>query len=183
MCVLLPLCRVPWGTSWRRDGFGRIRGKVRAVEEWPRPTDRTQLRRFLGFANFYRRFIRGVQSGVAAPLSALTSTVVPYLWSPEAEEAFTVRDHQQPRLLEPTSALGRVLPKHHGELGHRAIPFPVFPRLSATPFSLSGDGGRGTLGPGPALPLSARLEDGPEVHGGQLPPVPTRRQTAESPRP
>ena len=33
--------------------------KIRAVEEWPCPTDRTQLRRFLGFANFYRRFIRG----------------------------------------------------------------------------------------------------------------------------
>ena len=45
---------------------GRVRAdpkKVRAVEEWPRPTDRTQLRRFLGFANFYRRFIQGVQSG------------------------------------------------------------------------------------------------------------------------
>ena len=70
---------------------GRVRadpGKVRAVEEWPRPTDRTQLRRFLGFANFYRRFIRGF-SRVAAPLSALTSTVVPFLWSPDAEEAFT----------------------------------------------------------------------------------------------
>ena len=63
-------------------------GKVRAIEEWPRPTDRTQLRRFLGFANFYRRFIRGF-SRVAAPLSALTSTVVPYQWSPDAEEAFT----------------------------------------------------------------------------------------------
>ena len=37
---------------------GRVRAdprKIRAVEEWPRPTDRTQLRRFLGFANFYRR--------------------------------------------------------------------------------------------------------------------------------
>ena len=61
--------------------------KVRAVEEWPRPTDRTQLRRFLGFANFYRRFIRGF-SRVAAPLSALTSTTIPFFWTPEAEESF-----------------------------------------------------------------------------------------------
>ena len=69
---------------------GQVRAdprKVRAVEEWPRPTDRTQLRRFLGFANFYRRFIRGF-SRVAAPLTALTSTLHPFSWSPEAEAAF-----------------------------------------------------------------------------------------------
>ena len=62
--------------------------KVRAVEEWERPSDRTQLRRFLGFANFYHRFIRGF-SRVAAPLSALTSTLHPFSWSPEAEAAFS----------------------------------------------------------------------------------------------
>ena len=61
--------------------------KIRAVEEWPRPTDWTQLRRFLGFANFYQRFIRGF-SRVAAPLSALTSTITPFSWSPIAEDAF-----------------------------------------------------------------------------------------------
>ena len=69
---------------------GRVRAdpkKVRVVEEWPRPTDRTQLRRFLGFANFYRRFIKGF-SQVAAPLSALTSTAIPFIWTPKAEEAF-----------------------------------------------------------------------------------------------
>ena len=62
--------------------------KVRAVEEWARPTDRTQLRRFLGFANFYRCFIRGF-SRVAAPLTALTSTLCPLSWTPEAERAFS----------------------------------------------------------------------------------------------
>ena len=60
--------------------------------EWPPPTDRTQLRRFLGFANYYRRFIRGF-SKIAAPLSALTSTLCPFTWSPEAETAFsTLKD-------------------------------------------------------------------------------------------
>ena len=61
--------------------------KGRAVEEWARPSDRTQLRRFLGFANFYQRFIRGF-SWVAAPLTALTSTLRPFSWTPEAERAF-----------------------------------------------------------------------------------------------
>ena len=57
---------------------GQVRAdpkKVRAVEEWARPVDRTQLRRLLGFAHFYRRFIRGF-SQVAAPLTALTSTLL-----------------------------------------------------------------------------------------------------------
>ena len=52
------------------------------------PADRTQLRRFLGFANFYRLFIQGF-SRVVAPLTALTSTLRPFSWTPEAEDAFS----------------------------------------------------------------------------------------------
>ena len=69
---------------------GQVRAdpkKVRAVEEWPWPADHTQLRRFLGFANFYRRFIRGF-SRVAAPLTALTSTLRSFSWTLEAKSAF-----------------------------------------------------------------------------------------------
>ena len=61
--------------------------KVRAVSEWPVPTTRKQLQRFLGFANFYRRFIRDY-SRVAAPLTQLTSTRVPFGWSQAAQSAF-----------------------------------------------------------------------------------------------
>lgn len=46
-----------------------------------------QLQRFLGFANFYRIFIRNYSS-VAAPLTKLTSSKTPFLWTPEAEKAF-----------------------------------------------------------------------------------------------
>ena len=62
--------------------------KVKAVAEWPTPTSRKQLQRFLGFANFYRRFIRDY-SRVATPLTQLTSVKIPFLWSPAAEAAFT----------------------------------------------------------------------------------------------
>ncbi|KAI3370812.1 hypothetical protein L3Q82_007120 [Scortum barcoo] len=61
--------------------------KVRAVAEWPIPTNRKLLQRFLGFANFYRRFIRNY-SQEAAPLTALTSPSCPFVWSEEAEKAF-----------------------------------------------------------------------------------------------
>lgn len=61
--------------------------KVRAVTEWPVPDSRVALQRFLGFANFYRRFIRNF-SQVAAPLSALTSARTRFFWTKEAQAAF-----------------------------------------------------------------------------------------------
>ncbi|XP_068508006.1 uncharacterized protein tctn1 isoform X2 [Syngnathus scovelli] len=61
--------------------------KVSAVTEWPTPDSRKKVQQFLGFANFYRRFIKGF-SATAAPLHALTSPKVPFRWSAEAEAAF-----------------------------------------------------------------------------------------------
>lgn len=62
-------------------------GKVQAVAEWPTPTSRKEVQRFLGFAYFYRKFIRNFSS-VAAPLSALTSPKVSFQWSQSSSEAF-----------------------------------------------------------------------------------------------
>lgn len=61
--------------------------KVSAVSSWPVPENRKKLQQFLGFANFYRRFVRNY-STVAAPLTALTSTKQPFTWTPAAEKAF-----------------------------------------------------------------------------------------------
>ena len=61
--------------------------KVSAVAQWPTPDSRKKVQQFLGFANFYRRFIRNF-SAIAAPLHALTSPHTPFLWSPQAEDAF-----------------------------------------------------------------------------------------------
>lgn len=69
---------------------GRVQmdpAKISAVAEWPTPDSRKRVQQFLGFANFYRRFIRGF-SAIAAPLHALTSSKVQFQWSPQAETAF-----------------------------------------------------------------------------------------------
>ncbi len=61
--------------------------KVKAVVDWPIPDSRKALQRFLGFANFYRRFIRNF-SQLATPLTALTSPKTAFRWSSAAEAAF-----------------------------------------------------------------------------------------------
>lgn len=55
--------------------------KVSAVANWPTPNSRKKVKQFLGFANFYRKFIRNFSS-VATPLHALTSSKVSFQWNP-----------------------------------------------------------------------------------------------------
>ena len=62
--------------------------KIRAVADWTTPSSRKKLQQFLGFANFYRRFIHDY-SRVAAPLTRLTCPTLPFAWTPEADVAFS----------------------------------------------------------------------------------------------
>lgn len=61
--------------------------KICGVTDWPIPESRVALQLFLGFSNFYRRFIRNF-SQIAAPLTALTSAKTRYEWSDSAQQAF-----------------------------------------------------------------------------------------------
>ncbi|KFY86131.1 hypothetical protein V498_07592 [Pseudogymnoascus sp. VKM F-4517 (FW-2822)] len=61
--------------------------KVTAVLEWPTPTTVKEVQAFLGFANFYRRFIAGY-SKVAQPLTELTRKDLTFEWTAKAEAAF-----------------------------------------------------------------------------------------------
>jgi hypothetical protein len=61
--------------------------KVKAIQEWAAPTTVKGVRSFLGFANFYRRFIQGY-SEIVRPLTDLTQKDRPWLWTPLVEEAF-----------------------------------------------------------------------------------------------
>ncbi|KAL0149627.1 hypothetical protein M9458_055154 [Cirrhinus mrigala] len=71
------------------EGIPMDDNKVNAVRNWPRPSTLKELQRFLGFANFYRRFIRGFSS-VAAPLTAMVKKGNSRLsWSSLALQAFT----------------------------------------------------------------------------------------------
>ena len=61
--------------------------KVKAVLEWPEPTKVKQVQAFLGFANFYRRFIRHFAQK-ARPLTDLTRKDQPWIWGEEEQKAF-----------------------------------------------------------------------------------------------
>lgn len=64
--------------------------KVKAIIDFPIPLCKKDVKRFLGTASYYRRFIKNF-STIAAPLNALTSTkkkAPPFEWSPAAERAF-----------------------------------------------------------------------------------------------
>ncbi|KAM9354771.1 uncharacterized protein KZ484_012845 [Pholidichthys leucotaenia] len=61
--------------------------KIKAITEWPTPTNRKQLQKFLRFANFYRWFINGYNA-VVSPLTGVTSVKTPFAWSEEAKSVF-----------------------------------------------------------------------------------------------
>nr|XP_025678924.1 uncharacterized protein LOC112778859 [Arachis hypogaea] len=62
-------------------------GKVKAIKEWEPPNKVSELRSFLGLANYYRRFIKGYSAKVA-PLTDLLKNNHSWEWSKECQKAF-----------------------------------------------------------------------------------------------
>lgn len=73
--------------------------KIEAVAEWQCPTSVSELRSFLGFASYYRRFVEGFAK-LAAPLHKLvaewtavkprtqTSQTFSNAWSEQCQQSF-----------------------------------------------------------------------------------------------
>ncbi|CAN4101650.1 unnamed protein product [Withania somnifera] len=62
--------------------------KIQAVRDWPRPTNVTEIRSFVGPSGYYRRFVEGFSS-IVAPLTRLTRKNVAFRWSEECERGFS----------------------------------------------------------------------------------------------
>ncbi len=60
--------------------------KIAGIAAWPVPLKKVQLQSFLGFTNFYRRFIRGY-SKVVKPMTQLTGND-PWTWGKAQQNAF-----------------------------------------------------------------------------------------------
>lgn len=73
-----------------RDGLHTDPKKIEAIQNYPRPRNTTEVKRFIGLASWYRRFIRDFAT-IAAPIHDVVAGVQkgkPIKWTSEAEMAF-----------------------------------------------------------------------------------------------
>jgi RNase H-like domain found in reverse transcriptase/Reverse transcriptase (RNA-dependent DNA polymerase) len=80
--------------------------KLGGIRDWPVPTTLKQTQSFLGFGNFYRKFISHY-SELAQPLNDLTKKDKKFEWTTECQEAFDTmkkRFMEEPVLLMPNQS-------------------------------------------------------------------------------
>jgi len=116
-------------------GNGTVRmdpAKIQAIRDWPIPKTKRELQRFLGFCNYYRRFIKNY-SKHAKPLTILTGNTN-YTWSTDQQTAFetlinavtseptlTMPDEKGQFRIEADSsdyAIGAILSQHQDDKWH-----------------------------------------------------------------
>ena len=69
------------------DGVAMSPDKVQSILEWKTPISVSGVQSFLGFCNFYRKFIKNY-STLAKPLTDLTKKSSSFQWTPTANAAF-----------------------------------------------------------------------------------------------
>ena len=74
------------------NGLTMAEDKVKAINDWPVPRKVKDVQSFLGFANFYRRFIHNY-SDIVVPMTRLTRKGTPWVWTSECQEAFETLKH------------------------------------------------------------------------------------------
>lgn len=78
------------GYILNKDGLQTDKDKVKCISEFPTPTNVKEVRRFMGMAGWYRRFISDFSS-ITAPLTKLTGKKAgKFMWNEDAERAFEV---------------------------------------------------------------------------------------------
>jgi hypothetical protein len=75
------------GHRLSKEGVSVDPRKVQSIVEWATPTSCSEVRRFTGLANYYRRFVEGYAE-VAAPLTALGSPSARFAWTPATQASF-----------------------------------------------------------------------------------------------
>ena len=66
--------------------------KIKPLQDWQPPTTLRDLQAFLGFCNYYRRFLRGYSS-LARPLTSLLKKDVKFVWGLAQQQAFDTLRH------------------------------------------------------------------------------------------
>ena len=98
-----------------KDGIATDPAKLQIVKDYPTPTKVSEVRSFLGFVGYYRRYIKDFCK-IADPLTNLTRKNIPFHWDAKCIEAF---ETLKQKLLEP--------------------PILAYPRFDGTEFILQTD--------------------------------------------
>ena len=61
--------------------------KIEVIQQWPTPANIHELRSFIGFASYYRKYVRDF-AGIAAPLNVLTQKDTPFKWNSACQKSF-----------------------------------------------------------------------------------------------
>ena len=61
--------------------------KIKAIKQCSKPTYATNIRSFLGLADYYRKLMERFSS-IASPLTRLTQKMVNFQWSDDYEKSF-----------------------------------------------------------------------------------------------
>ena len=61
--------------------------KLKGISDWPTPSTIKETRKFLGFCNFYRKFIKDYAK-IASPINQLVKKNMEFIWMEEAQKAF-----------------------------------------------------------------------------------------------
>ena len=70
-----------------RDGIATDPEKTDKVSMWPVPSSKRETQQFLGFASYYRRFVKDF-ARIARPLHRLTERTASFVWTEECQTAF-----------------------------------------------------------------------------------------------
>ena len=90
--VITKKCRISFqetkflGFVISKDGLKADPDKVQSVKEYPRPQRPKDIKKFLGLASYYRKFIKNF-AVIAEPLNNLTRKAVKFEWTTKCEEA------------------------------------------------------------------------------------------------
>ena len=75
------------GVIIESNGIEIEKEKVDGVLSWPEPKNMKDVRKFLGFTNYYRRFIKDFTQ-VARPMNILMRKNVKWQWRKKQQQAF-----------------------------------------------------------------------------------------------
>ena len=70
-----------------REGVCPDPRKIEVIQKWPAPINVSEVRSFVGFASYYRKYVSNF-SEMAAPLHALTRKDAKFAWSPQCHQSF-----------------------------------------------------------------------------------------------